>query len=479
MIKFGTGGIRGLMKEGEFDEKLVEQASRAVASWMVEEGLKTIVIAYDTRMNSDLFAKISASVISSFGIEVYLFPEPVPTPLLSFAVRKIEAGAGIVITASHNPPDYNGFKVYTKDGVQAIPEYTEKIAKYMDNPVNLSRPVKVRTVPPQIVKEYIEMVVKVVEPLVENDTTIVYSPLHGTGARFVPKVLEMLGFKVVCVEEQMNPDPHFSTVTTPNPEEESAFAQSDKYQSDSTFAIATDPDCDRVGLKVGSVKLSGNQIGVLLTDMLQQDQPSGSHLIKTIVTTDMVYPMCEKKGQVVLETPTGFKFIGSEIEKRSSRENFKYFLAFEESCGYLTGDFVRDKDGVLGSALIAAMCSKVDPLERLKYLYDKYGYYIEKLISINLTTPDQARKIYEKIRDFPPNKIGSTRVSKVYDYSQDTQIPNETLLLEANGAKIYIRPSGTEPKLKIYFKVVDENERQALRKIEELQKGMTRIEDFT
>lgn len=140
---------------------------------------------------------------------------------------------------------------------------------------------------------------------------------------------------------------------------------------------------------------------------------------------------------------------------------------------------MRDKDGVLGSALIAAMCSKVDPLERLKYLYDKYGYYIEKLISINLTTPDQARKIYEKIRDFPPNKIGSTRVSKVYDYSQDTQIPNETLLLEANGAKIYIRPSGTEPKLKIYFKVVDENERQALRKIEELQKGMTRIEDFT
>lgn len=481
MILFGTGGIRGVMKKGEFDHDLVEKASRAVASWMLTESHQSIVIAYDTRKNSEEFAKLAAETVSSYGIETYLFQRPVPTPVLSFAIRFMKASAGIVITASHNPPQYNGFKVYTCDGVQAIPVHTEKISSFMDKPLPACREPLVHPVPEEVIKEYIDRVVGLIKPYVldSSKVSLVYSPLHGTGAEFVPVVLESLGIDLVCVESQMHPDPMFSTVKLPNPEEESAFEQIIKYADERKihFGIATDPDCDRVGFIAYGRRLTGNQVGILLSDMLSKEFQSGSYLFKTIVTTDMVNHICKDRNHLVVETPTGFKFIGSEIEKRSIDPDFRYFLAFEESCGYLTGDFVRDKDGVIGSALIAAMCTRFNPIDQLNYLYDKYGYHLEKLISFEVESPERAKRLYEHLSSMPPQKIGHFKVEELYDYSLDKLIPNQTLLIRVNGAKIYIRPSGTEPKLKVYIKVEEQNKEKAERKMTELEKGLRELEN--
>lgn len=483
LLLFGTGGIRGIMRKGDFDNDLVVRASKAVASWMLDESLDGIVIAYDTRKNSREFAELTARTVSSYGIETYLFEKPVPTPVLSFAIRSMKLKAGIVITASHNPPEYNGFKVYTHDGVQAIPAYTEKISSFMENPFSPSTQSKIHPVSQEVVKEYIESVVKLIKPYVfiPSKTSLIYSPLHGTGAEFVPPVLRSLGIELVCVESQMHPDPFFSTVKSPNPEEESSFEQIKEYMNKNqiSFGISTDPDCDRVGLFAHTKRLTGNQVGVLLAHMLGEGYPPGSYLFKTIVTTDMVNDICDDRKHLVVETPTGFKFIGSEIEKRSNREDFRYFLAFEESCGYLTGDFVRDKDGVIGSALIAAMCTQFDPVERLSYLYSKYGYHVEKLISFQTLSPQDAKRLYEKLSTNPPAKINCFFVEEFYDYSKDAAIPNETLLIKIDGAKVYIRPSGTEPKLKIYIKVKEQNERTAAKKMEELEKGLKKLENLT
>ncbi len=482
LVVFGTGGIRGIMKEGEFDHSLVVKASKAVASWMLTESLDGIVIAYDTRRNSEEFAKLAAEIVSSYGIETYLFEKPVPTPVLSFAIRTMKMGAGIVITASHNPPQYNGFKVYTSDGVQAIPIYTEKISSFMEHPLSPSYTSSVHLVPEQIVAGYTRSVVELIRPHIQSpfEVDLVYSPLHGTGAELVPLVLRSLNFNVICVREQMDPDPNFSTVRLPNPEEEEAFEYVRKYMEADRIqlAIATDPDCDRVGFIANGYKLTGNQVGVLLTHMLAKEYENGSYLLKTIVTTDMVNDICEEYGHHIIETPTGFKFIGNEIEKRSTDPDFRYFLAFEESCGYLAGDFVRDKDGVIGSALIAAMCTRFNPIDQMNRLYDKYGYSTEKLISFELQTSEDAKRLYDRLSMKPPTKIGDLKVEQLYDYSKDEKIPNETLLIKVDGAKIYVRPSGTEPKLKIYIKIKEENSQKAKKKMAEIEKELKELENL-
>lgn len=456
MILFGTGGVRGIMKKGEFDEDLVINVSRAVALWMHQNCLDGVVIAYDTRKNSNRFAQLAAETFASCGIETFVFDAPTPTPLLSFAVREMKAGAGIVITASHNPPQYNGYKVYTSDGVQAIPKYTEEISSLMGKPVETKKTARIHRVPRSVEERYIEKIAEMMKVHTSVRTKIVYSPLQGTGARFVPRLLRELGFEVLCVEEQMNFDPDFSKVSSLNPEELEAFDAVRRVceQYNVRFGIATDPDCDRVGLIVDGDRLTGNQVGVLLTEMLRHGARPGSSLIKTIVTTDMVKPMCEELGLKVLETPTGFKYIGHLIESRSKESEFSYFLAFEESCGYLVGDLVRDKDGVLASALIAILCSKYDPIVLLNNLYEKYGHHTEDLISVSFETPERAKEKYDKLKSCPPTRIENQEITYVYNYENDPEIPNETLLLETKNAKVYIRPSGTEPKLKIYIKVV-------------------------
>ncbi|MBO8160388.1 MAG: phospho-sugar mutase [Thermosipho sp. (in: Bacteria)] len=466
MILFGTGGIRGVMKKGEFDEKAVIAASKGVSNYMKDYNLKSVVIAYDTRNNSRYFAELAAKTFASDNHNVFIFPEPVPTPVLSFAVRLLKVDIGIVITASHNPPEYNGYKVYTSNGVQAIPEITNILSKYVEKawnlPVSLSDNFK--TLDNDVLEKYIENVCTIIN----TDLTglkIVYTPLHGTGAKPVTSVLEKLGAQVIKVEEQMTADGNFPTVKSPNPEDDDALELLKHYMKNQNvhLGIATDPDCDRVGVIWRNTRLTGNQVGVILTDMLLKKATPNSMVIKTIVTTDMVKPMCSINNVKLFETPTGFKFIGDLIEK----SNNDFLFGFEESCGYLAGDHARDKDGVVGSALVAAAAKQFDLLEKLEELYEKYGYYMEKLLNFKFKDLKIAKELYEKIKKgFVPKDA-----KNVVDYSKGVEgiLPNETLRIDFEEGRIFVRPSGTEPKLKAYVMVNSKNKNSALENLEKLE----------
>ncbi|SHH15197.1 phospho-sugar mutase [Thermosipho atlanticus] len=465
MILFGTGGIRGIMKEGEFDEKTIMVATKGVSNYMKDNNLKSVVIAYDTRNNSRKFAELTAKVFAADQHKVLLFSEPVPTPVLSFAVRYLKADIGIVITASHNPPEYNGYKVYTSNGVQAIPQVTNILSKYVEHawnlPIHLSDNFKL--IDDKILNKFVEIVCETVN----TDLTgleIVYTPLHGTGAKPVIKVLEKLGAKVIKVEEQMEPNGNFPTVKSPNPEDDEALELLKLYMKKFkvSLGIATDPDCDRVGVIWKDTRLTGNQVGVILTNLLLEKAQHNSMVIKTIVTTDMVKPMCSEKNVKVYETPTGFKFIGDLIEK----SKLSFLFGFEESCGYLTGNHARDKDGVIGSALVAVSAKNNDLIETLEELYAKYGYYYEKLLNFKFKDIKIAKELYEKIK----NGTLPKSAKKIIDYSKgiDGILPNETLKIVFDEGKIYVRPSGTEPKLKAYVMTNSKIKEEAERNIEKL-----------
>ncbi|AIY87527.1 MULTISPECIES: phospho-sugar mutase [unclassified Thermotoga] len=468
MILFGTGGIRGVMRKGEFDEETVKRASLSTALWLKEKGQKSVVIAYDTRKNSREFAELAGRVFAGEGLEAYVFPEPTPTPVLSFAVRYMKAGGGVVVTASHNPPEYNGYKVYTWNGVQAIPEYTDEITEiYKKVDTSRVKEGEIKFVPPEVKESYINTVLELVSNLpMKTDLDIAYSPLHGTGANYVPEVLKRLGFKVRLVEEQMKPDPNFSTAPTPNPEEDEALVLLNKKGA--TLGLATDPDCDRVGVVFRGRRLTGNQVGVLLTDfLLDYVKVENPLVIKTIVTTDMVRPICEEKGAFLEETPTGFKFIGHLIEEHSRKGDRNFVFGFEESCGYLAGTHARDKDGVVGSVLSAIAFSNHDPYEKLEELYQKHGYYMEKLINFKVEDVEKAIKIYESLK---------TR-NDIIDYSKGcgNVIPNETIAFVFEKSRIFVRPSGTEPKLKVYIHVRGDTREEAEELIRENEKKIEEI----
>jgi len=451
MILFGTGGIRGIMREGEFDEKTVAVASKGVAQYMKMNGLKRILIAYDTRNNSEKFAKVTASVFAGEGMDVYIFGEPVPTPVLSYGVRKLGMDMGVVITASHNPPEYNGYKVYTSNGVQAVPEVTdiltELVTKSWNEPINVSE--KYTVLSEDIINEYISDVANLIDTDLKG-LRIVYSPLHGTGARFVPELLRRLGAEVVEVVEQMEHNGNFPTVKTPNPEDDRALELLRKYMVEENvkLGIATDPDADRVGVVYNDVRLTGNQVGVILSKvMIDKYVNSGKKngmLVKTIVTTDMVRPMCIENNIQLFEVPTGFKFIGDLVEKR---KDLDFIIGFEESCGYLTGNLARDKDAVLACGLVAKAAKECDLLGELENLYQKYGYYFEKLLNFEFKSVEQAVHVYAKLKE-----TKDVDLKKVIDYAlgYGDVIPNETLRLEFDNGTIYVRPSGTEPKMKAY-----------------------------
>lgn len=473
MILFGTGGIRGIMREGEFDEKTVVVASKGVVEYMKKEGLKKVLIAYDTRNNSEKFAKISASVFAGEGMEVYIFDEPVPTPVLSYGVRKLKMDMGVVITASHNPPEYNGYKVYTSNGVQAVPEVTDILSDLVEQawnqPINAAE--KYNILGAEILDEYIEELVELVKADLSG-LKVVYSALHGTGARFVPKLLRKMGAEVIEVQEQMNHDGNFPTVKTPNPEDDRALVLLRRYMEEHRvdLGMATDPDADRVGVVYKNVRLTGNQVGVILSDMLISEYVNKGNnkgmLIKTIVTTDMVKPICEKHGIKLFEVPTGFKFIGDLVEKTPQ---YDFVFGFEESCGYLTGDMARDKDAVLACGLVAKAAKQFDLLERLDVLYKEYGYYFEKLLNFEFSSVKQALDVYSKLKS-----VELPEVKKVIDYSEgyDGVIPNETLLLVFENGKIFVRPSGTEPKMKAYVMVKTDSSEKSGNELDKLEKFM-------
>lgn len=476
MILFGTGGIRGIMREGEFDDKAVAVASKGVANYMKMNNLKNVLIAYDTRNNSEKFAKISASVFSGEGLKAYLFQEPVPTPVLSYGVRKLKMDMGIVITASHNPPEYNGYKVYTSNGVQAVPEVTdiltELVKKAWEEPITAIE--RYNYVSKDVLEDYIKECAQLINIKLDG-LKVVYSPLHGTGARFVPNLLRMLGAEVIEVTEQMEHNGNFPTAKSPNPEDDRALEllreYMEKYSVD--LGMATDPDADRVGIVYKGVRLTGNQVGILLSNKLIGDyKASGKNsgmLIKTIVSTNMVIPMCQENNVQLFEVPTGFKFIGDLVEKR---KDLDFILGFEESCGYLTGNIARDKDAVLACGLVAKVAKEYNLLERLDELYKKYGYYVEKLLNFEFGNVQKAYDIYEKLKKFQ-----SSDIFNVIDYSEGYNgvMPNETLRFEFTTGTVFVRPSGTEPKMKAYVMVKAETMEKATEAVEKLAQRIKEI----
>nr|WP_041606603.1 phospho-sugar mutase [Halothermothrix orenii] len=528
-LNFGTGGLRGIIGAGtnRMNKYTVQKATQGLANYIInysENGKdRGVVIAYDSRHKSPEFALEAALVLNGNGIKAYLFDELRPTPELSFAVRDLNAIGGIVITASHNPPEYNGYKVYWEDGGQVVPDQAREIiaeieeiddfelVKRIDEKEARSQGL-LKTIGEEIDKRYIEEMLKVL-PNKElaskkgKDFSIIYTPLHGTGNKPVRRVLKELGFNNVhVVEEQAKPDPEFSTVESPNPEEFSAFKMAldlaGEYEPE--LIIGTDPDCDRMGIVVKNnegeyVGLNGNQVGVLMADYLlsqmkeQGELPDNGVIIKTIVTTEMVRKVAADYGVEVMDVLTGFKFIGEKIKEFKKTGDHTFIFGFEESYGYLAGTYCRDKDAVIASALIATMAlyyreQGFSIYEKLIDLMEKYGYYKEKLSAIKLEGKegqDKIKNTLATIREDRPDSISGIKVEVFKDYKEKKSYNNKTGEIEdidlpesnvlqfklEDDSMLTIRPSGTEPKLKIYFAVRGENEEDAERKINALKEN--------
>ncbi len=480
-LEFGTGGLRGTLGMGtnRMNVYTVCQATQGVAEYVnVNCGATSgIVIAYDTRHFSEVFALETAKVLASNGIKAYLFKKPVPTPELSFAVRELKAFGGIVITASHNPAQYNGYKVYDNTGCQITVDAANEIYSYIKS-VDIFEGVKSTNVEniiyigDEIENRFVEEIYKCRLKDVADKFKVVYTPLHGTGKAPIVKVLDKIGVDVLLVEEQCSEDGAFPTVKSPNPEEKSALdmgiALAEKENVD--LVVGTDPDSDRVGVAIkgkdGDFKvISGNQVGILLLDYILKNKniSENAKLVKTIVTTPLADKMAKAYGVETINVLTGFKFIGEQINEIKE----KYLFGFEESCGYLIGDYARDKDAVGAVMLICEMAAYyktkgMNVSDVLESIYETYGYCCEKLSSYTMTGKDGAGRIaslVEYIRNNCREKIDETKVVGFIDYKyDDTGLPKSNVIyikLE-NGASFVIRPSGTEPKIKIYYFAEDD-----------------------
>lgn len=497
-LEFGTGGLRGIIGVGtdRMNIYTVAKATQGYSNYLKKQiDSSSVAIAYDSRIKSDVFAKVAAGVFAANGIHVYIYPELMPTPSLSFAVRYLKCAGGIVITASHNPSQYNGYKVYGSDGCQITTETADSIlaeievldifadVKELSFEEALSQE-KITYIGEEVVKEYLKAVS--LQTLCGDETdkgvSIVYTPLNGSGLKCVTQILEDNGFtNISVVEEQEKPDGEFPTCPYPNPEIEEALAlglrDAQKLRSD--LLLATDPDCDRVGIAVRKgenyLLLSGNEVGMLLLDFICKRRialgkmPNNPILVKTIVTIDMVRRIAEDYNVQVIEVLTGFKFIGEQIGfLEAAGEEERFILGFEESYGYLTGGYVRDKDAVGGSLLICEMLAYyktkgIDLIDVLSELYMKYGYCLNTLHSYTFEGSEglkKMQKIMRELRHTSLKLIGNMKVIEVKDYLKGIdRLPKSDVLkymLERN-VSIVIRPSGTEPKLKVYLSVSAEN----------------------
>lgn len=500
-MEFGTGGMRGIIGAGtnRMNEYVIRKASQGFANFALnryEEN--SIVIAYDCRHKSPEFALETALVFAANGIKAYLFKSLRSTPELSFAVRHFNASVGVVVTASHNPPAYNGFKVYGDDGCQLLPVDADKVVeevnkihsfddvKYMTKEIALEKGL-LEYIDETQDDTYLDMVesVAIDSNIIKevDDLKIVYTALHGTGARPIEAIMKRRGLKhFYPVTEQMLEDPNFSTLKSPNPEDVSAFEYGINLakEKDADVIIATDPDCDRVGLVVktadGYQALNGNQTGVLLVDYVLgniKEMPENPLMVNTIVTSGMAEKVIKSYGAELESTLTGFKFIGEKIKQyEDGSKNFLF--GYEESYGYLAGTHVRDKDAVIATMLVVEMTAKykkegltlVDALEKL---YKKVGYYQESLTAITLEGKDgleKIKRIMSSLRAEPFKEVVNTQVSSVMDCldqtitdvtgKKDNGLPPSNVLkyVMEDGSWFAARPSGTEPKLKIYFSVV-------------------------
>ena len=524
-LEFGTAGLRSSMAmgPGRMNVYTVAHATRGIAKMIREEGGadRGCVIGYDSRHNSELFARVAAEVLAADGIRVYLFDGLRPTPELSFAVRRLGCAAGINITASHNPREYNGYKAYAEDGCQLSPEAAAAVASTMASLEILEavprRPLEeavtggaVTMLGEEFDEEYLAAVSS---SLIDRELlrragetlSIVYTPLHGAGRRLVPEVLSRAGLRhVYPVPEQMIPDGDFPTVVKPNPEYAEVFtlgiALAERVGSD--IVIATDPDSDRVGVVTrtrdgGFVTISGNQMGALLLDYVIGARrrlgtlPADAYAIKSIVSTDLVTRICERNGVRLYDVLTGFKYIGEVIKDREATNSERsLLLGFEESYGYLPYTDARDKDAVATSLLIAEMTAYYE--ERGMTLHDalleldqRYGIFREKTTEIYMEGLDgleRQRRVMETLRKAPPLSLGGRRVVSIGDYrkgyftnvetGERTAIPqpesNVLYFITEDDDKVVIRPSGTEPKIKLYFLVHAESEAAAEEKIRAL-----------
>ncbi|MFA6277532.1 MAG: phospho-sugar mutase [Pedobacter sp.] len=501
-LEFGTGGLRGIMGAGSnrINKYTIGTATQGLANYLNKKypGEKiSVAIAHDSRNNSDYFAKITADVFSANGIHVYFFSALRPTPELSFAIRTLGCKSGVMLTASHNPKEYNGYKAYGNDGGQfTAPDdkmVMDEVAaiKNIDE-VKFERiATNVELIGEEIDKHYLDKITELsVSPDAiarEHDLKIVYSPIHGTGITLVPKALAQFGFtNVTVVEEQSKPDGNFPTVVYPNPEEKEALTLALKKaeELDADLVLATDPDADRVGIAVKNndgefVLLNGNQTGSLLINYIltaweEKGKLTGNeYVVSTIVTTSLIKAICDAKGVEYFNTLTGFKWIGNVM---TSLEGKKTFIAGgEESYGYLIGDLVRDKDAVVSCAFIAEMTAFYKDKGSSLYqamieMYVTYGMYKEDLVSITKkgkTGAEEIKGMMEKFRNNPPAKLGGSEVVTLKDYelnketdikagkSKELGFPKSDVLqfITADGSIISARPSGTEPKIKFYCSV--------------------------
>ncbi|MEX1240032.1 MAG: phospho-sugar mutase [Cyclobacteriaceae bacterium] len=524
-LEFGTGGLRGVMGAGSncMNRYTVGIATQGLANYLNKTypGKKMrVAIAYDSRINSPFFAEVTANVFSANGIHVHLFPELRPTPLLSFAIRYLKCDSGIVITASHNPKEYNGYKAYWSDGAQVVPPHdqniTEEVKKITSfEQVNFkSNPALVHTIGPEVEAAYYEEVKKLIpnrEIIAKHkNIPLVYSSLHGAGITMVPECLRQIGFtNIHIVEAQQKPDGNFPTVHSPNPEEQSAMEMviSKGKEVGATMVMATDPDTDRVGIGVRKadgefILLNGNQAFSLMMYFILKNLKStqNAYIAKTIVTSELVDTMAEAIGVECYNTLTGFKYIASLMGKLEGKKHF--IAAGEESYGYMVGDFVRDKDAVSACAFFAAMAANSTEENKSMYdwlidMYVEFGFYKEHLM--NLTKKGQQgeqeiKAMMEKFRNNPPGEITGSRVVRLLDYKflddKDLLTGKKTKLafpasdvlqfyLE-DGTKVSVRPSGTEPKIKFYIAVrTDLSSREQFeRKNQELDKRIKAITEY-
>lgn len=531
-LSFGTAGMRGVLGIGmnRMNVYTVRRATQGLANFLktdLQSPQKGVVIAYDSRRKSAEFAMETALVLCANGIKTYLFDALRPVALLSFGLRHLNAAAGVVITASHNPPQYNGYKVYGEDGAQIGPEIAEAVttaiqalsftdALRMDEVdakasglLNIignkevddeyMRRVKTLSIHPEVVRQ------------VGGDLKIVYTPLHGSGNVPVRRVLREMGIThVSVVKEQESPDPDFSTIEVPNPEDPAAFRLAmklaDEVGADAIFG--TDPDCDRLGVAVREASgefrlLTGNQIGCLMLYYIlsgKKEQgvlPSNGAVVKSIVSTELARAICEHFGVALYDTLTGFKFIGEKIQQFEDTGEHIFLFGFEESYGYLSSTFVRDKDGVNASMLIAEAAAYYSTQNKtltdvMQEIFETFGYYLEYVNATTLTGIDGLKvmgEIMARIRKEPPAEIGGLKVNRVMDFMAGTttdmrtgnveqmEYPQSDVLYFAleGGHFVCVRPSGTEPKIKLYVNVNDQNEEKAKQRLSLLQKEAEKL----
>ena len=522
-LSFGTAGLRGVLGAGSnrMNCYVVRRATQALAKYILStpgQAERGVVIAYDSRRFSDRFAKQAALVLCKMGVKVYLFESLRPVPMLSFAVRHLKAIAGIVITASHNPAQYNGYKVYWEDGGQMPPERADKILElirqttYQESaPMDEDKALEsglLQIIGKDVDDAYMACVESLaISPELDREMgdklTIVYTPLHGSGNIPVRRALADMGFtRVFVVPEQEKPDPTFHTVRVPNPEDPAAFKLALELQKKvhADLVFGTDPDCDRVGIAVldgeGRVHaLSGNQIGCLLLHYILDRRrangtlPKNAAAVKSIVSTELARAICDDYGCAMVETLTGFKFIAEKIEQFTETGEHTFVFGFEESCGYLSGTEVRDKDGVNASLLIAetaAWYKKQDMTlyDALEAIYKKYGYYDSRVTSFALSGMDGLQKmgaLMSDLREKVPADFAGKRVLAVRDYLKGERVDTQgsvsaleqgksnVLYYELeDGAWICVRPSGTEPKVKLYVNAMSASHEETEKQLQAL-----------